>query len=104
MIKRLILGLSIGLLSGCAGEFDGAVEACYNDVMARVRDNLGTVDRKAMAESAKKNEDGTVQIDSTIVFRGGTPQEKRQTFSCTVALTGPDGKPDPRVVRLIIQW
>lgn len=106
---RLRVVFSVGLLtqfawlSGCGSSANqDAVDACRAEVESRIEGKMGELDDKDMLANSKAQEDGSIEVSSSVVFRRGTDQQTEQTFNCTVAMD--DAGRHTRVIRMQINW
>jgi hypothetical protein len=78
------------LLAGCGGGGNSqAVQACNEELAAKLSGKSYRVDSADMAAKAKSEGD-TVAISSTVTFDAGLPSESSQTFDCRARIA--DGK------------
>lgn len=78
------------LLAGCGGGGNSqAVQACSDELAAKLSGKSYKVDTADMAAKAKAEGD-TVAISSTVTFDAGLPSESSQTFDCRARIA--DGK------------
>lgn len=84
-MKRVALCLlSLGMLAGCGGRAEEAATVCEAAVSQRLPDEQYSLDRTALAASAKDQPDNVVHLQSGIVFKPGLPGEYKQTVECKV--------------------
>lgn len=77
-------------LAGCGGGSNtAAVEACSNELAAKLSGKSYKVDSADMAAKSKVEGD-VVSITSTVTFDAGLPSESSQTFDCKARTV--DGK------------
>ena len=78
------------LLAGCGGGGGNqAVQACSDELGAKLSGKSYKVDAADMAAKAKVEGDVT-SISSTVTFDAGLPSESSQTFDCRARIV--DGK------------
>jgi len=107
MQKLSLLILVAFAISGCSsGGNSKAAELCKAAVQERMTDANATF-HKGIADSAVTNADGTVVITSSYSGErsdSGQMVPYTQTFTCSVALKDDQGKDNPRVIRMQINW
>ena len=78
------------LLAGCGGGGgNAAVQACSDELAAKLSGKSYKIDTADMAAKATTQGDVT-SISSTVTFDAGLPSESSQTFDCKARVT--DGK------------
>jgi hypothetical protein len=91
------------LLGGCGGGVDPAVLACEKAIGEQLADRVFTLDRTDMGRKLARDGDRG-QINSTVWFNKGLPNELAQTFSCQVLYDVANPKAEPAVTSLRFQW
>lgn len=91
------------LLAGCGGGVDPAVEACERAIASQLEGRVFTLDREDMARKLSRSGD-TGEINSTVWFNKGLPNELSQTFTCHVQYDAANPKAEPAVTSLRFQW
>lgn len=91
------------LLVGCGGGADPAVEACAVAAGQQLQGRDFALDRDDMAAKLTRNGD-TGEINSSVLFNKGLPNELVQTFSCIVQYDPAQPGAAPAVTSLQFQW
>lgn len=91
------------LLAGCGGGADPAVEACASAAAQQLQGRDFALDRDDMAAKlTREGERG--EINSTVWFNRGLPNEIQQTFTCVVQYDPAQPGAAPAVTSLQFQW
>lgn len=96
-------GAVAALLAGCGGGMDPAVLACEKAIGEQLKGRAFALDRKDMARQLTRTDD-TGEINSTVWFNKGLPNELAQTFTCQVLYDAANPKAEPAVTSLHFQW
>lgn len=91
------------LLGGCGGGADPAVEACAAAASEQLQGRDFVLDRKDMAAKLTRNGDRG-EINSSVLFNQGLPNEIQQTFTCVVQYDATQPGAGPAVTSLQFQW
>lgn len=107
MNKLLLALVASALVSACSsGGNSAAVAICKAAVEERMTDQNAKFD-PGMAGAAVVNAEGIVVIESS--FSGERTENSQvvpytQTFSCSVQMKDDQGKENPRLIRMQINW
>jgi hypothetical protein len=88
---------------GCGGGVDPAVVACEKAIAEQLTDRAYTLDRADMTRRLTRDGDRG-QIESTVWFNKGLPNELAQTFTCQVLYDPTDARAEPAVTGLKFVW
>ena len=96
-------GAAAALLAGCGGGTDPAVVACEKAIAEQLQGRVFTLDREDMARKLTRTGDAG-EINSTVWFNRGLPNELAQTYTCHVQYDAANPKAEPAVTSLRFQW
>jgi hypothetical protein len=103
-MRRLVAMLAWAMAgTGCGGAVDPAVSACEKAIAEQLAGRVYTLDRADMARKLSRDGDRG-QIDSTVWFNKGLPNELAQTFTCQVLYDPANPQAEPAVTGLKFVW
>ncbi len=92
-MQGLTLALMTLVLAGCGSSREmQAAEACEAAAKERTPNKLLSVDRKALAKSAKAESDDILQLIAPITLDTGLQSQYTQTLNCRVQFSGSEAK------------
>ena len=92
-VRVMILAATLLVLAGCGGSRESrAAAACEDAAKERAEGKILSVDRKALAASAKAETENILELQAPITLDTGLQSEYTQTLHCRVQFSGNDAK------------